>query len=58
MSAARAFPAALTDPRAFAIARAMLEGFDRHYRRLDEAESRHREAVAAVQRRYAASAAP
>jgi len=27
-----AFPAALTDTRAFAIARAMLDGFDRHYR--------------------------
>jgi isocitrate dehydrogenase kinase/phosphatase len=26
------FPHQLTDPRAFAIARAMLEGFDRHYR--------------------------
>jgi isocitrate dehydrogenase kinase/phosphatase len=32
MSAAPAFPAALTDTRAFAIAKAMLEGFDRHYR--------------------------
>ena len=32
MSAAPAFPAALTDARAFAIARAMLDGFDRHYR--------------------------
>jgi len=29
---APAFPAALTDARAFAIAKAMLEGFDRHYR--------------------------
>jgi isocitrate dehydrogenase kinase/phosphatase len=32
MSSASAFPAALTDGRAFAIARAMLDGFDRHYR--------------------------
>ena len=29
---APAFPAALTDARAFAIARAMLDGFNRHYR--------------------------
>ena len=28
---ATAFPTALTDPRAFAIAKAMLDGFDRHY---------------------------
>ncbi len=26
------FPTALTDPRAFAIAQAMLDGFNRHYR--------------------------
>ena len=32
MSSAAGFPAALTDARAFAIARAMLDGFDRHYR--------------------------
>ncbi len=32
MTDAPAFPAALTDARAFAIARAMLDGFDRHYR--------------------------
>src|SRR4030095_16583028 len=32
VTAAPAFPAALTDSRAFAIARAMLDGFDRHYR--------------------------
>lgn len=32
MSAAAVFPTALTDERAFAIARAMLDGFDRHYR--------------------------
>ena len=32
MSAAAVFPTALTDKRAFAIARAMLDGFDRHYR--------------------------
>ncbi|HET9645002.1 MAG TPA: bifunctional isocitrate dehydrogenase kinase/phosphatase [Burkholderiaceae bacterium] len=30
------FPHQLTDPRAFAIARAMLEGFDRHYRLFSE----------------------
>ena len=32
MSAATVFPTELTDERAFAIARAMLDGFDRHYR--------------------------
>ncbi|HTJ05817.1 MAG TPA: bifunctional isocitrate dehydrogenase kinase/phosphatase [Caldimonas sp.] len=32
MSAETVFPTALTDERAFAIARAMLDGFDRHYR--------------------------
>ena len=48
MSAARAFPAALTDPRAFAIARAMLEGFDRHYRLF-------RKASADAQRRFEAA---
>jgi isocitrate dehydrogenase kinase/phosphatase len=32
LSAQTVFPAALTDERAFAIARAMLDGFDRHYR--------------------------
>ncbi|MEO8311734.1 MAG: bifunctional isocitrate dehydrogenase kinase/phosphatase [Caldimonas sp.] len=32
MRATPAFPAALDDSRAFAIARAMLDGFDRHYR--------------------------
>ena len=45
MSAAPAFPAALTDTRAFAIARAMLEGFDRHYRLF-------RQASAEAQRRF------
>jgi len=41
---APAFPAALTDSRAFAIARAMLDGFDRHYRlfRLASAEAKAR----------------
>ncbi|MEP6740335.1 MAG: bifunctional isocitrate dehydrogenase kinase/phosphatase [Caldimonas sp.] len=34
-----AFPAALTDARAFAIARAMLDGFDRHYRLFRQASS-------------------
>ena len=29
---AAAFPPKLTDPRAFEIALALLEGFDRHYR--------------------------
>ena len=33
------FPAALTDARAFAIARAMLDGFDRHYRLFREASA-------------------
>ena len=32
MKAQTVFPTALTDERAFAIARAMLDGFDRHYR--------------------------
>jgi isocitrate dehydrogenase kinase/phosphatase len=32
LSAQTVFPTALTDDRAFAIARAMLDGFDRHYR--------------------------
>jgi len=36
---APAFPAALTDARAFAIAKAMLEGFDRHYRLFRQASS-------------------
>ncbi len=39
MTAAPAFPAALTDSRAFAIARAMLDGFDRHYRLFRQASS-------------------
>ncbi|MDQ6630056.1 MAG: bifunctional isocitrate dehydrogenase kinase/phosphatase [Pseudomonadota bacterium] len=34
-----AFPAALTDARAFAIATAMLEGFDRHYRLFRQASA-------------------
>ena len=37
--AAPAFPAALTDARAFAIAKAMLEGFDRHYRLFRQAST-------------------
>ena len=37
---APAFPAALDDARAFAIARAMLDGFDRHYRLFRQASSR------------------
>jgi isocitrate dehydrogenase kinase/phosphatase len=45
VSVAPAFPAALTDTRAFAIARAMLEGFDRHYRLF-------RQASAEAQRRF------
>jgi isocitrate dehydrogenase kinase/phosphatase len=45
VSASPAFPAALTDTRAFAIARAMLEGFDRHYRLF-------RQASAEAQRRF------
>src|SRR5580765_883260 len=36
---APAFPAALTDARAFAIARAMLDGFDRHYRLFRQASA-------------------
>ena len=39
MTAAPAFPAALTDARAFAIARAMLDGFDRHYRLFRQASA-------------------
>lgn len=39
MTAAPAFPVALTDARAFAIARAMLDGFDRHYRLFRQASS-------------------
>jgi isocitrate dehydrogenase kinase/phosphatase len=34
-----AFPAALTDPRAFDIAQAMLDGFDRHYTLFREASA-------------------
>jgi len=39
MTAAPAFPAALTDARAFSIARAMLDGFDRHYRLFRQASA-------------------
>ena len=39
MTAVPAFPAALTDARAFAIARAMLDGFDRHYRLFRQASA-------------------
>ena len=39
MNAPPAFPAALTDARAFAIAKAMLEGFDRHYRLFRQAST-------------------
>ncbi|HEV7578135.1 MAG TPA: bifunctional isocitrate dehydrogenase kinase/phosphatase [Caldimonas sp.] len=39
MTAAPVFPAALTDSRAFAIARAMLDGFDRHYRLFRQASA-------------------
>ena len=39
MTAAPAFPAALGDARAFAIARAMLDGFDRHYRLFRQASA-------------------
>jgi isocitrate dehydrogenase kinase/phosphatase len=39
MSNAPAFPIALTDARAFAIARAMLDGFDRHYRLFRQASA-------------------
>ena len=38
-TAKAAFPAALTDARAFAIATAMLEGFDRHYRLFRQASA-------------------
>ncbi len=38
-AAASGFPAALTDSSAFAIARAMLDGFDRHYRLFRQASS-------------------
>ncbi len=37
--AAPMFPTALTDARAFAIARAMLDGFDRHYRLFRQASA-------------------
>ncbi|HKX41448.1 MAG TPA: bifunctional isocitrate dehydrogenase kinase/phosphatase [Burkholderiaceae bacterium] len=45
---ATAFPTALTDLRAFDIARAMLDGFNRHYRLFREtsAEAKHRFEVA------------
>ena len=33
------FPTALTDPRAYAIARALLEGFDRHYQLFRQASA-------------------
>ena len=39
MSSAPAFPIALTDARAFAIARALLDGFDRHYRLFRQASA-------------------
>jgi isocitrate dehydrogenase kinase/phosphatase len=39
MSTAAVFPTALTDPRAFVIARAMLDGFDRHYRLFRQASA-------------------
>jgi len=39
VTGAPAFPAALTDARAFAIARAMLDGFDRHYRLFRQAST-------------------
>ncbi|MEO6361889.1 MAG: isocitrate dehydrogenase kinase/phosphatase AceK regulatory subunit, partial [Caldimonas sp.] len=39
MSAIASLPAALTDARAFAIARAMLDGFDRHYRLFRQASA-------------------
>ena len=39
MKAPAPFPAALTDARAFAIARAMLDGFDRHYRLFRQASA-------------------
>ncbi|MBC7482871.1 MAG: bifunctional isocitrate dehydrogenase kinase/phosphatase, partial [Rhizobacter sp.] len=39
MKQAAAFPAALTDPRAYDIARAMLDGFDRHYTLFREASA-------------------
>ncbi|HEX2542352.1 MAG TPA: bifunctional isocitrate dehydrogenase kinase/phosphatase [Caldimonas sp.] len=39
MSGAAVFPTALTDPRAFGIARAMLDGFDRHYRLFRQASA-------------------
>jgi isocitrate dehydrogenase kinase/phosphatase len=48
MSTAPGFPAALTDARAFAIAKAMLEGFDRHYRLF-------RQASAEAQQRFEAA---
>ena len=39
-----AFPTALTDARAYVIAQAMLDGFDRHYRlfRAASAEAKRR----------------
>ena len=39
MNRSTTFPAALTDPRAFDIAQAMLDGFDRHYRLFREASA-------------------
>ena len=48
MSQAAAFPTALTDPRAYDIAQAMLDGFDRHY-------TLFREASADAKRRFEAA---
>ena len=48
MKALGAFPSALTDPRAFDIAQAMLEGFDRHY-------TLFRETSAAAKQRFEAA---
>jgi len=48
VSQAAAFPTALTDPRAYDIAQAMLDGFDRHY-------TLFREASADAKRRFEAA---
>ena len=48
MKSPATFPTALTDPRAFDIAQAMLDGFDRHY-------TLFRETSAAAKRRFEAA---
>ena len=56
------FPHRLTDTRAFEIARAMLDGFNRHYRLFretsaEEVTAAHAAALAGIAARYAGSLA-